>query len=151
MDFRYSLCFIRPLAGHRRERPGPAEQVFVDYLLYDLSRDTGEKGAPGVILAAGNGHADILRVLLAHGAPADWVDFHGHAALKAASTAGHVSTMEILLAQPCQPQILAGDRTPLHMASKGGPLRCYREREVLESVGLEGQVSPRRPSPVRKF
>ncbi|KAK3884593.1 hypothetical protein Pcinc_011149 [Petrolisthes cinctipes] len=84
-------------------------------------------GASLMVLAAGKGYTDIVRVLQRAGLAADARGHFLYTPLQAAAHRGHHRVMEALL--PGQPNLDAGDQygvTALHLAARRGWVSCAR-------------------------
>lgn len=88
-------------------------------------------GEPPLIAAAWNGHDDVIRLLLDHGAKIDRRDSSGNTALNAALLHGHDSTAQLLLARGANPNI-GGEGTPSGNARDRGNTSMV---ELLKSHG----------------
>ena len=74
-----------------------------------------------LVLAAGAGQIEIVRILLQRGADIDRIDSSGFSALGAASFAGQRSVVRLLLRQGADPAVRnAGGQTALHLAAATG-------------------------------
>jgi len=72
----------------------------------------------GVQIAAGNGHTDVVRILIEHGANKDAADDYGQTALMCATAKGLVAVVEYLLEQGCDMDLVRYDGwTALHFAA----------------------------------
>ena len=89
-----------------------------------LDRHSSERTTP-LMYAAGNGHAEIVKVLLAHGADPKHVDLRGRSACHHAALRGHTACCAYLVDGGAM--MFAGDiqrNTPLHLAAMNNHLDC---------------------------
>jgi ankyrin repeat protein len=83
--------------------------------------DVGNEGA--LIMAAQNGHHEVIRLLLDRGANPDVSSYNGVTALSQAAMNGHLRVVELLLARHARVDTkLADGTTPLLLASQNGHL-----------------------------
>lgn len=61
--------------------------------------ETDNDGKVAMILAAQEGHADVVGVLLDHGTPTEAHGHDGHTALRCAAVGGHKDVVVLLLAR----------------------------------------------------
>ena len=87
---------------------------------YRVTRRQEAKVTP-LHLAAAEGHAEVVELLLRASAAPDAKDYGGSTPLHAAARGGHLETARALLAHDARPSPMndAGD-TPLHEAARGG-------------------------------
>lgn len=108
----------------------------------------GPDGAPALHLAAHFGHLDVVRALLASGAPADLFagGFFSNTALHAAAAGGQTQVMLHLLAAGARPDLPdANGFTPLHLAAANG-LRAAVDA-LLDKGAARGAVAKDGRSP----
>ncbi|GLG93347.1 Transient receptor potential channel pyrexia, partial [Gryllus bimaculatus] len=100
----------------------------------DLNVQTTEKSATALHLAAENGLAECVALLLARGADANVRNYRGQVPLHLAARAQSVECVETLLrASSCDVNVTDDDlRTPLH-AAVGKALQAYEVAETLIS------------------
>lgn len=89
-------------------------------------------------LAARNGHADIVRLLLQHGARPTKADKHGWSPLHRAAQGGSAEVVRLLLEAGAAPDDAACGHTPLHIAADEGHVEVVRE---LLAAYRQGQAS----------
>lgn len=98
-----------------------------------VDRTTAER-LPPLLYAAYGGHADVIRVLLEHGASVNYVDRRGRTAVHIAASKGHRDACEVLIEYGVK--VFAVDmqgNTPLHLAAIGN------HYDVVDFLAYKGQ------------
>jgi ankyrin repeat protein len=98
-----------------------------------------EAGWPPLVYAAFNGHAEVVRFLLEHGAPVNLPSDSGLTALMAAARGGHEDVVRLLVDKGAQINLVSqNDETALDLAEKN------RNTDIADFLrgrgGLEGKT-----------
>ncbi|KAK3615483.1 hypothetical protein LTR22_027423 [Elasticomyces elasticus] len=106
-----------------------------------MQRPCSDRAAAALYNAAGNGHIEIVRLLLQRGAEAALPRVNGYTPINAAATNGHIKVVEVLLKQEGMDIDAPSDNggTPLYWASQKGHDEIVR---MLLEPGAEA-VPPR--------
>jgi len=90
--------------------------------------DSDVRVQPPILAASANGHADIVDLLIQHGALVDQTDSHGHTAVSVAAKLGHLSVVKTLVKHGADLTIRSINQggTPLQKAKK------YKQDHVVE-------------------
>jgi ankyrin repeat protein len=89
----------------------------------------GKDGKTALIIAAGKGHADVVRFLVEQGACIDKPNYYGCTPLMYATSANHIDVVRYLLEQGANrdmADITAGGYTSLHLAAIEGHLEIAK-------------------------
>ena len=98
--------------------------------------DQNVSGQPALLAAAEEGHDDVVRFFLDHGAEVNRRDSCNNTALNIAAIRGHFSTIELLLSRAADPNI-RGEGSPLWHAKERNDTRMI---EILKSHGAIEEV-----------
>ena len=87
----------------------------------DIEKATGNNGEPALSAAAGNGHLELVKLLLANGANVNAANAHGWTVLHRAAENGRLEVVKLLLASKADSTVIGGcGWNVLHWAAGNG-------------------------------
>ncbi|UPK92277.1 hypothetical protein LCI18_003212 [Fusarium solani-melongenae] len=139
----YDIRDMRPL--HYAASEGFND--IIDLLFEDQDTKTYDNEVTLLHLAAKYGHIDTVKLLVAKGVPANWIDYHDQTPLDLAIEEGHEEIVQFLLSQPDVRLEDKRGNTLLHSAAMKGHIEISRlifdikkEEIDVNSANVDGQT-----------